>query len=84
MLQGFFGCISQFELEDIDVFGSLYHRIGTSTGTADFCSGVLPHEFEYEIKDHLVVAFCLCVQLVREISKEGLQAGEEGIDIAMF
>jgi hypothetical protein len=40
-------------------------------------SGILPHQFEHQIKNHLVVAFRLRVQLVRKIGEEGLQAGQE-------
>ena len=82
LLQCFFGRAAQFKLEDVDVFGCLDHGIGTSAGTLHFGPGVLPHEFEDKIKDHLVVAFRLRVQLVREVGKESLQAGKEGVDVA--
>lgn len=52
LLQGFLCDSTKFELKDIDVLGSLYHRVGTPSGATDLCAGILPHQFEHQIKKH--------------------------------
>lgn len=81
LADGFFGCSIQFKLEAIQVVGRFHYCIGSSFGAPHFGFAELPHEFEHEVEDYLVVAFRLVVKLVRNVGKEGAQTIHKGIHI---